>query len=194
MKCQPGWSSTGSTGRKDWTLYRAIYINFKNKEKMQNEKNSTEGRELLLNRTLDAPIDLVWEVLTNPAHLAQWWGPDGFTTSISKMDVRVNGEWNLVMHGPDGTDYENRIIFKEIVHHKRLLFEYQTTPKHVTTVELQAMGEKTLLRWHMTFESKEQFIQLVKEFKADKGLEQNVEKWNRYLLGTSNKRSAAASN
>ena len=158
---------------------------------MQSEKNSTAGRELLLNRMLDAPIGLVWEVITDPAHLAHWWGPDGFTTSISKMDVRPAGEWNLVMHGPHGTDYENRIIFKEVVQHKKLVFEYQTTPKHVTTVELEARGEQTLLRWHMTFESKEQFIQLVRDFKADKGLEQNVEKWNRYLVALKSKRSTA---
>jgi uncharacterized protein YndB with AHSA1/START domain len=149
---------------------------------MQSEKNSTKGREMRLTRLLDAPIELVWEVITDPAHIAQWWGPDGFTISISKMDVTPGGQWNLVMHGPDGTNYENKIIYKEVVKHKRLVLEYQTTPKHVTTVELDAQGEQTLMMWHITFESAEQLVQLVRDFKVDKGLEQKVEKWNGYLV------------
>lgn len=146
---------------------------------MQNEK----GNELSLSRILNAPVELLWEALTDPVHLVQWWGPDGFTNTISKMDVRQGGEWNLVMHGPDGRDFDNKIIYKEIVIHKKLVFEHQTTPKHLTTVELEARGKQTLLKWHMTFESKEQLIGLVKEFQVDKGLQQNVEKWNRYLMG-----------
>ena len=154
---------------------------------MQNEKNSTKDREMRLTRTLNAPVELVWKVITDPKHIAQWWGPDGFTITINKMDVTPGGEWNLVMHGPDGTDYENRIIFKEVVKHKRLVLEYQTTPKHLTTVEFEEQDEQTLMKWHMTFESKEQLIQLVRDFKVDKGLEQNVEKWNRYLIGLQTK-------
>ena len=154
---------------------------------MQNEKNSTKDREMRLTRTLNAPVELVWEVITDPKHIAQWWGPDGFNITINKMDVTPGGEWNLVMHGPDGTDYENRIIFKEVVKHKRLVLEYQTTPKHLTTVEFEEQDEQTLMKWHMTFESKEQLIQLVRDFKVDKGLEQNVEKWNRYLIGLQTK-------
>ena len=154
---------------------------------MQNEKNSIKDQEMRLTRTLEAPIELVWEVITEPTHIAQWWGPDGFTITISKMDVTPGGEWNLFMHGPDGTDYQNKIIFKEVVKHKRLVLEYQTTPKHLTTVEFEPNGEQTVMRWHMTFESKEQLIQLVRDFKVDKGLEQNVEKWNRYLIGLQTK-------
>lgn len=148
---------------------------------MQNEKNSTEDREMRLTRTLDAPVELVWDAINKPEHISQWWGPDGFTITISEMDVRPGGKWNLVMHGPDGTDYPNQIIYKEVIEYKKLVLEYQTTPKHVTTVELEAAGNKTLMKWHMTFESKDQLIQLVRDFQVDKGLEQNVEKWNRYL-------------
>lgn len=149
---------------------------------MQNGKNNTQDREMRLTRILDAPIELVWEVITRPNHVAQWWGPDGFTITISKMDVIPGGEWNLVMHGPDGTDYDNKIIFKEVEDQKKLVLEYQTTPKHLTTVELETKGNQTIMRWHMTFESKEQLVRLVREFQVDKGLQQNVEKWNRYLV------------
>ena len=97
------------------------------------------------------------------------------------MDVKHGGEWNLVLHGPDGTDFDNRIIYKEVIKYKKLVFEHQSTPKHVTTVEFESQGDKTQMKWHMTFESREQFVQLVKDFQVDKGLEQNVRKWNEFL-------------
>ena len=82
---------------------------------MQNGKSNTADREISISRLLNAPIDLVWEVWTDPEHIKNWWGPNGFTNTISTMDVKPEGEWDLTMHGPDGTDYKNKSIFKEIV-------------------------------------------------------------------------------
>jgi len=148
---------------------------------MQNEKSNTQDRELLLTRMLNAPIELVWEVWTNPEHLAQWWGPNGFTNTITKMDVQPEGEWDLVMHGPDGTDYKNKSVFKEVILHKKIVYEHISGPKFLATIEFDEQGDKTFIKWHMLFESKEQFIQTVKTFKADEGLKQNVEKLDRYV-------------
>jgi uncharacterized protein YndB with AHSA1/START domain len=148
---------------------------------MQNEKNNTQDRKLLLTRVLNAPVELVWEVWTNPEHIAQWWGPNGFTNTITKMDVQPGGEWDLVMHGPDGTDYKNKSVFKEVVMHKKIVYEHISGPKFLATIEFDGQDDKTFIRWHMLFESEEQFIQVVKTFKADEGLKQNVEKLDRYL-------------
>ena len=148
---------------------------------MQNEKSNTQDRELLLTRMLNAPIELVWQVWTNPEHLAQWWGPNGFTNTITKMDVHPEGEWDLVMHGPDGTDYKNKSVFKEVILHKKIVYEHISGPKFLATIEFDEQGDKTFIKWHMLFESKEQFIQTVKTFKADEGLKQNVEKLDRYV-------------
>jgi uncharacterized protein YndB with AHSA1/START domain len=148
---------------------------------MENEQNSREGRELLISRMLNAPVELVWEAWTNPEHVANWWGPDGFTNTVNTMDMTVGGEWNLVMHGPDGTDYKNKSIFKEIIPFKKIVYEHVTSPKFLTTIEFEAQGEKTFINWHMLFESKEQFIQVVKTFKADEGLKQNIDKLNVYV-------------
>jgi uncharacterized protein YndB with AHSA1/START domain len=148
---------------------------------MQSEKNSTSDRELLLTRVLDAPIELVWEVWTDPEHIANWWGPEGFTNTISKMDLKPGGEWDLVMHGPDGTDYKNKSVFKEVVPHKKIVYEHVSGPKFLATVQFEKQGNKTLLTWHMLFESREVFLQTVKTFKADEGLKQNIEKLNAYL-------------
>jgi len=148
---------------------------------MPNEKNNTKDRELLLTRILDAPVDLVWEVWTEPEHIAQWWGPDGFTNTISKMDVKPEGIWDLVMHGPDGTDYKNKSIFKEIIQYKKIVYEHVSAPKFLATIQFEAQGDKTYIKWHMLFESKEQFIQVVKTFKADEGLKQNIDKLDKYM-------------
>jgi uncharacterized protein YndB with AHSA1/START domain len=148
---------------------------------MENKKSSTADRELRLSRTLHAPIDLVWEVWTKPEHIANWWGSNGFTNTIHKMDVVPGGEWDLVMHGPDGTNYKNKSIFKEVVLHKKLVYEHITGPKFVATVEFQEQGDQTFITWHMLFETAEEFVRTVKTFKADEGLKQTVEKLDMYL-------------
>ena len=154
---------------------------------MQSEKNSTQDRELLITRELNAPIELVWEVWTHAEHISQWWGPDGFTNTISKMDMNPGGEWDLVMHGPDGTDYKNKSVFKEIVKHKKIVYEHVSAPRFLATIQFEAKGDKTILKWHMLFESKEQFIQVVKTFKADEGLKQNIQKLDHYLAALKTK-------
>jgi uncharacterized glyoxalase superfamily protein PhnB/uncharacterized protein YndB with AHSA1/START domain len=148
---------------------------------MQKEKTDTADRELRLSRTLNAPIELVWEVWTDPEHIRNWWGPNGFTNTITKMDLRENGDWDLVMHGPDGTDYRNKSIFKEVVKHKKIVYEHISGPKFTATIQFESKGDRTELIWHMLFNSKEEFIQTVKTFKADEGLRQNIEKLENYL-------------
>jgi uncharacterized protein YndB with AHSA1/START domain len=145
-------------------------------------ESNTKDRELLITRMLNFPIDLVWEVWTKPEHIAQWWGPNGFTNTISEMDLRPGGQWNLVIHGPDGTDYKNKSIFKEIVPYKKIVFDH-VAPNFTATIEFDAQGDTTFLKWHMLFESKEVFVQVVKTFKADEGLKQNIEKLQVYLAG-----------
>ncbi len=151
-------------------------------------ESNTKDREISITRTLNAPIDLVWEAWTTPEHIAQWWGPNGFTNTISKMDMQPGGEWLLVMHGPDGTDYKNESTFKEIIPHKKIVFDH-VAPNFTATIEFEAQGDKTFLKWHMLFESVELFIQVVKTFKADEGLKQNVEKFQAYLDGMKKNRS-----
>ena len=144
-------------------------------------ENNTADRELVITRILNAPRELVWEVWTNPAHIKNWWGPNGFTNTISTMEVIPGGTWELVMHGPDGTDYKNKSIYKEIVKPERIIFEHVSAPKFVATITFASDGNKTLLTWRMLFETAEEFQRTVKTFKADEGLKQNIEKLESYL-------------
>ncbi|MDQ6867802.1 MAG: SRPBCC family protein [Pseudomonadota bacterium] len=82
------------------------------------------ARTIVTTRVFDAPRELVFEAWTNPKHLVQWWGPNGFTTTIRAIDVRPDGVWRFVMHGPDGVDYENRIVYNEIVKPERLVYSH----------------------------------------------------------------------
>lgn len=145
------------------------------------EQNNTADRELRISRLLDAPIDLVWEVWTDPEHIKNWWGPNGFTNTITKMEIQPNGSWDLVMHGPDGTDYKNKSIFREVVKHEKIVYEHISGPKFLATILFEKKQDKTFIQWHMLFNTKEEFIQTVKTFKADEGLKQNLEKLNAYL-------------
>src|SRR5258708_2942441 len=137
-------------------------------------------RELVISRLVNAPRKLVWEVWTKAEHIKHWWGPNGFTNTIDKMEVKPGGVWEFVMHGPDGKDYKNKSIFKEIIKPERIVFEY-IGPTFIATITFKEEGDKTFLRWHMLFETVEQFEQVVKTFKADEGLKQNVEKLAAYL-------------
>lgn len=148
---------------------------------MATQESNTADREIKITRLLNAPVELVWEVWTNPEHIVNWWGPDGFTNTIHDIHMQPGGEWNLTMHGPDGTDYKNKSVYKEIVKHKRIVYEHISTPKFLATIQFEKQGDKTLIDWHMLFESREQFIQVVKTFKADEGLKQNVDKLSHYL-------------
>lgn len=77
--------------------------------------------ELVLTRIFDASRELVFRAWTDPRHLAQWWGPNGFTTPVCEMDVRPGGAFLFHMCGPDGTIYPNKGMFHEVVPPERLV-------------------------------------------------------------------------
>ena len=150
---------------------------------MGSKSVSTEsaGREISSTRLLDAPRDLVWKVFTEPGHIAKWWGPNGFTNTIHEMDVRTGGAWNLVMHGPDGRDYGNKIIYVEVVKPERLVFDHVSDPFHRTTVTFWEEGGKTRLEFRMVFPTIEVRDRVAKEYGAVEGLAQNLDRLADYL-------------
>ncbi|HZS59894.1 MAG TPA: SRPBCC domain-containing protein [Gemmatimonadaceae bacterium] len=117
-------------------------------------------REVVFSRVLDATRDVVWRMWTEPRHLHEWWGPAGFTTTTSEFNFVPGGVWRHVMHGPDGTDYPTRIIFREIDPPSRLVYDNTwdlpgaPLDFHVV-LTLDAIGSATALSLHMTFPSAE---------------------------------------
>src|SRR6185503_16886975 len=133
--------------------FRRKILNRQKNKKMSNVNHpasDTADREIVITRLLNAPRELVFEVWTNPEHIAKWWGPDGFTNTIEKMDVEPGGVWDLVMHGPDGTDYKNKSIYTEVVKPERIVFRH-LSPAFTATVNFVELGNKTELNWRMLF-------------------------------------------
>lgn len=155
------------------------------------EKNSldldSDPRSIIGTRVLDAPRDLVFSCFTDPKHLSQWWGPDGFTTTTSAFDFRPGGVWRFVMHGPDGRDYENRITFDEIVRPERIAYRHgcgdDVEPvQFKTTVSFDDIGNgQTRITWHGRFATAQERARVIKEHGADKGLVQNLARLAAYV-------------
>ena len=121
-------------------------------------------REISITRVINAPRELVFDAYTNREHIDQWWGPNGFRNETAEMDVRPGGVWRFVMHAPNGTDYGNRIVYREVVRPERLVFDHgadvDNDPNqfHVT-VTFDAKEGKTKLTQRMLFKTAEQRAQ-----------------------------------
>lgn len=144
-------------------------------------------RELLMTREFDAPRELVFDVWTQPQHVAQWWGPRGFTNTVHEMSVTPGGVWRLTMHGPDGTDYPNRIVFREVVKPERLVYQHsgdseddKTIFNVVVTFE-QLGAKKTKLTMRTTFATAAELQQVIDEHGALEGAIQHLDRLGEYL-------------
>lgn len=71
-------------------------------------------REIVLSRVINAPREQVFQAWTDAAHLQHWFGPAGFTVENIECDIRVGGRWRFVMVAPDGTRFDNRMVFLSI--------------------------------------------------------------------------------
>jgi uncharacterized protein YndB with AHSA1/START domain len=115
----------------------------------------TAERSVTITRVLDAPRDLVFRLWTEREHMAQWWGPRGFTNPVCEMDVRVGGAIRIHMRAPDGTVYPMTGTFREITPPQRLVFEAVAEDhdgnallRSLTTVTFADEGGKTRLTVH----------------------------------------------
>ncbi len=107
-------------------------------------------------------------------------GTKRFTNTITKMEAQTRGEWIFTMHGPDGKDYPNRTIFREVVRHKRIVHEH-FDPNFIAIIEFENQDDKTLLNWYKLYETKELFEMVEKRHKTNEGFKQTVDKLNTYL-------------
>jgi uncharacterized protein YndB with AHSA1/START domain len=148
----------------------------------------TSAREIVVSRVFNAPRELVWEAWTNPKHVVNWWGPRGFTTTIEEMDVRPGGVWKHIMHGPDGANYPNKSIFKEVVRPERIVYSHgggrEGGPgaSFVATWTFEALAaDKTRVTMRSVFPSAANRDFVVKEFGAIEGGRQTLERLAEHL-------------
>jgi uncharacterized protein YndB with AHSA1/START domain len=109
----------------------------------------TEGQDLVLERIFDAPRELVWKVMTDPASITHWWGPHGYTTTVEEMDVRPGGRWRWINHTTGGEDAPFKGEYLEVVPPERFVrTEIFDVPGFddkaaIDTTTLEALGNRT---------------------------------------------------
>jgi|SRR6267142_254401 len=143
-------------------------------------------REIAATRLFDAPRELVWKAWTDPAHIAKWWGPNGFTTTTYSMELKPGGVWRYVMHGPDGRDYQNKVTYLEVVEPERLVYnlggdEDVEPVSHHVTVTFTDSGGKTRIDMRMVFASAEARTHVIETHGAFEGLKQHLGRLKEYL-------------
>jgi uncharacterized protein YndB with AHSA1/START domain len=140
--------------------------------------SATTDREVLIARGIDAPPELVFEAFTEVRHLSRWWGPEGFTTTTRAFEFRVGGEWSFVMHGPDGTDYQEWITWTEITPPERIAMlhgEHRDDPDAFESVlTFAADGEGTRIEMRTVFRTKELRDEAVEKYHAIEGGRQTL--------------------
>ena len=139
------------------------------------------NHEVLFTRIVDAPRELVWLAWTDLQHLHEWYGPDGFTTTTHEFAFVPGGVWRFIMHGPDGTDYHTRVVFREIIAPSRLVFDNEWSlpgaPLAFTlTLTLVASGAKTDISMRLTFADVEAMKTAVEVYGVLEGGAQTMER------------------
>lgn len=134
-------------------------------------KNKTN--ELKIIRVYDAPVKLVWEAWTDPKQAAKWWGPRGFTITTHSKDLKVGGSWHYTMHGPDGTNYENKTIYFEVEKYSKLVYDHggndDRPPLFRVTVQFSEVSGKTKMDMTMTLATPEAAEEIKKHIKQANG-------------------------
>ncbi|MBP6003854.1 MAG: SRPBCC domain-containing protein [Pyrinomonadaceae bacterium] len=108
---------------------------------------------ICIERTLSAGPREIFAAFEDPERLARWWGPAGFTNTFERCEFEPGGHWVYVMHGPDGRDYPNECVFREIEPETRIVIEHVVLPLYTLTITLENRGDKTHLTWRQEFEN-----------------------------------------
>jgi len=112
-------------------------------------------REFVHSRLIDASPARVFEAFRDPARLARWWGPKGFSSTFHECDFRPGGAWRFILHGPDGANYPNESRFVETAA-DRIVVDHVSGHHFVLTVTLADEGGKTQVGWRQVFDSAEE--------------------------------------
>jgi uncharacterized protein YndB with AHSA1/START domain len=132
---------------------------------------SPTKRGTVASLVIDASPHRVFRAFSDRSRLARWWGPDGFTNTITEFNLRPGGEWSFVMHGPDGTNFPMKHVFIEVNEPDRIVIKHldQHLPDieydhdFEMTITFSPQGSATLVGWSQIFDSEAEW-QRVAEF------------------------------
>ncbi len=150
------------------------------------EKPDTSDREIVITRLVAAPRELVWQTFTDPKHITNWWGPRGFRTTTHFHDLRNGGTWRYTMHGPDGTDYPNEMIYHEVLQPERLRYSHGTGDddyphKFEVTVTFTAEGPQTRIVLRQLYQTAASRDYIAKTYGAVEGGNQTMDRLEEQL-------------
>jgi uncharacterized protein YndB with AHSA1/START domain len=150
-------------------------------------QTATADRETVISRVIEAPRELVFEAFTEVRHLSQWWGPEGFTTTTRSFEFEVGGVWDFVMHGPDGTDYQEWISWTGIVPPEEIALlhgESRDDPNAFESVlTFVPDGAATRIEMRTVFRTKELRDEAVEKYHAIEGGQQTLSNLAAYVTG-----------
>jgi len=115
-----------------------------------NKMNEASNRTLTLERTFNAPIELVWEAWTGSEHIARWWGPKGMETNVIEHDFKEGGKWKYVMLMADGNEFIAEGVYSVIVELEKIISSADFIPM-TAGVEIQALFEENGDKTNFTF-------------------------------------------
>lgn len=133
-------------------------------------------REIINTRTFNVACEVLFNAWEDPALLAQWWGPKGFTNTFHEFNFKPEGIWRFTMHGPGGEmNFENTCVFKEIKRNERIVF-FHLLPVHefLLTATFEDLKDKTNLTFSQLFNSVEE-VEKIKDYIVEAN-EQNLDK------------------
>lgn len=136
---------------------------------------------LVTTREIDAPVGRVWDAWHDPEKIARWWGPEGFRSTVTELDVRDGGRFEVVMHGPDGTDYPNLYVFDRVEEYRRLVYtntgsEAFGLAPFQSVFDMEGTGDRTRVVLTARFVSEEDKRRHVEDFHAIEGAKQLLER------------------
>jgi uncharacterized protein YndB with AHSA1/START domain len=114
------------------------------------------SRECFHERVIEASPEQAWAAFADPARLARWWGPEGFSSTFDTFDLRPGGRWVFTLHGPDGKDYPNENVFAEVAPPSRVVVEHLSDTHHfLLAITFTAEGGRTRVGWRQVFDTQE---------------------------------------
>jgi uncharacterized protein YndB with AHSA1/START domain len=154
-------------------------------------RSATADREVVISRVIDAPRELEFEAFTDVRHMSRWWGPEGFTTTTRAFEFRVGGTWDFVMHGPDGTDYQEWISWTEITPPERIAMLHGESGDDPNAFEsvltFTPEGAATRIQMRTVFPTKELRDEAVEKYHAIEGGRQTLDNLAAYVTGSPKK-------
>jgi uncharacterized protein YndB with AHSA1/START domain len=147
-----------------------------------------EGNRLVITRSFAAPATLVYEAMTNPEHIRQWWGAGHGEVTTCEVDLRVGGRWHFAQRTPGGEEVSFSGEYRELDPPGRLVhtevFDTIQSPESIVESSFTENQGVTTLRAVITYDSPET-VEMVLATGMEVGLNDSYDALERVAEGLS---------